>query len=85
MLPLIALRVLFVLQKLIAKTRFGSMSEVRTVTSRKPACWRRIGRTFSLIVFATAADFWGLVLTSTTRVNIGSSPFVGYAFERNVA
>src|ERR1700675_965237 len=62
-------------------TRFGSVSEVRTVSSMKPACWRRIGRTFSLIVFASSWDFPGLVLTSTTRVNMGSSPFVGYGLK----
>src|SRR6267378_8503618 len=62
-------------------TRFGSVSEVRTVSSMKPACWRRIGRTFSLIVFASSWDFPGLVLTSTTLVNMGSSPFVGYGLK----
>src|SRR6266404_703794 len=62
-------------------TRFGSVSDVRTVSSRKPACWRRIGRTFSLIVFASSWDFPGLLLTSTTRVNMGSSPFVGYGLK----
>src|ERR1700704_6997546 len=62
-------------------TRFGSVSEVRTVSSMKPACCRRIGRTFSLIVFASSWDFPGLVLTSTTLVNMGSSPFVGYGLK----
>src|SRR5712672_3087417 len=62
-------------------TRFGSVSDVRTVSSMKPGCCRRIGRTFSLIVFASSCDFPGLVLTSTTRVNMGSSPFVGYGLK----
>src|SRR6202795_4020525 len=62
-------------------TRFGSVSEVRTVSSMKPASWGRIGRTFSLIVFASSWDFPGLVLTSTTRVNMGNSPFVGYGLK----
>src|SRR3981081_2666884 len=62
-------------------TRFGSVSDVRTVSSIKPTCCRRIGRTFSLIAFAVSWDFPGLLLTSTTRVNMGNSPFVGYGLK----
>src|SRR5258708_38689932 len=62
-------------------TRFGSVSEVRTVSSRKPVCFRRIGRTLSLIAFAISWDFPGLLWTSTTRVNIGNSPFEGYGLK----
>src|ERR1700687_6053599 len=47
----------------------------------KPTCCRRIGRTFSLIAFAASCDFPGLLLTSTTRVNMGNSPFVGYGLK----
>src|SRR6266581_109578 len=46
------------------------MSEVKTVSSTKPLCFLRIGRTFSWIVFARSCDFPVLVVISTTRVNI---------------
>src|SRR5260370_16125795 len=46
------------------------MSDVKTVSSTKPFCLFRIGRTFSWIVFASSCDFPVLVVISTTRVNI---------------
>src|SRR5260370_41804917 len=51
--------------------RCGSVSEVRTVSSTNPVCFFKMGRTFSLMVFASSLAFPDLALISTTRVNIG--------------
>src|SRR5258706_6156953 len=60
-----------VFQKLIARTRFGSVSDTKRVSSANPVCLFRIGSTLSLMRVVRSLAFPGLVVTSTVRVNMG--------------
>src|SRR5258708_21663374 len=62
-----------VFQKLIATTRFGSVSDIKRVSSANPVCLFRIGSTLSLMRVARSLAFPGLVVTSTVRVNMEDS------------
>src|SRR5712691_6032189 len=59
-----------VFQKLIARTRFGSVSDTKRVSSTNPVCFFRIGSTLSLIMVESSRAFPDLVATSTMRVNM---------------
>src|SRR5712671_247726 len=61
-------------QKLNAKI-FGSVSDTRRVSSTNPACFFKIGSTFSLMVLASSRAFPDLGVTSTVRENMGNTPF----------
>src|SRR5713226_8668445 len=61
-----------VFQKLIARTRFGSVSDTKRVSSANPVCFFRIGSTLSLMRVERSFAFPGLVVTSTVRVNMGT-------------
>src|SRR5258706_2729264 len=62
----------FVFQKLIARTRFGSVSDTKRVSSANPVCFFRIGSTLSLMREVRSLAFPGLVVISTVRVNMGT-------------
>src|SRR5262249_25739110 len=57
-------------QKLIASTRSGFWSEIKTISSTKPGWVFRSGRTLSPTVRLSSLAFPALVGISTTRVNI---------------
>ena len=57
------------------RTRFGSMSETITVSSTNPVCLFKMGRTLSSMLLQSSRAFPDLLVISTTRVNMESTPF----------
>ena len=70
LLAVITLSVLFRLPEAESEPRSGSASELRMISSSKPFCFFRMGTPFSLIVLESSFAFPGLLVSSTTRVNI---------------
>src|SRR3989442_4325891 len=70
-----------VFQKLIARTRFGSVSDTKRVSSANPVCLFRIGSTLSLMRVVSSRAVPDLVVSSTTLVYMGSTPFGGIPAE----
>ena len=75
LLPMVPLGIFFGIQKLSARTRFGSVSDSRTVSSTNPACFFKIGSTLSLRVFESSFAFSRLGGYFNSSRKHGSTPY----------